>query len=126
VLKNIAILVLGLIAGAVGGVLLGKRPSQTPRFETPYQAVLLDTGQVYYGRIEGLGTDYPVLREVYYVQSTTDPQTKQATNVLIRRGREWHGPELTVLNARHIAMIEPISPTSKVAALIAEQQKQGK
>jgi len=34
------------------------------------------------------------------------------------------GPELTVLNARQIALIEPIGPTSKVAQLIEEQQKQ--
>jgi len=86
----------------------------------------LDTGQVYYGQIEGLNTDYPVLRNVYYIQSATDANTKQVTNVLIRRGKEWHGPDYTVLNAKHIAMIEPVNPQSKVAGLIAEQEKQGK
>jgi hypothetical protein len=94
-----------------------------PTFNTPFQAVLLDTGQVYFGKIEGLGTDYPILRDVYYIQTGTNADTKQATNVLIRRGKEFHGPEFTVLNARHIAMIEPVSPTSKVAELIAEQEK---
>lgn len=94
-----------------------------PRFDTTFQAVLLDTGQVYYGKLEGAGTPYPVLREVYYVQSRADAQNKQVTNILIRRGREWHGPESTALNAAHIVMIEPVDRDSKVAQLIAEQQK---
>ncbi len=122
-LKNAGVLVIGLIVGAGAMALIAHRSTAAARFSTPYQAVLLDTGQVYYGKIEGLGSDYPVLRDVYYVQSTTDPQTKQVNNVLIRRGKEWHGPEFTVINARHIALIEPVGPGSKVAQLIAEQEK---
>lgn len=95
------------------------------KFATPFQAVLLDTGQVYYGKIEDLDSAYPILRDVYYVQSATDPSSKHTINVLIRRGKEWHSPDYTVLNARHISMVEPVGPTSKVAELIAEaQQKQ--
>ncbi|HEY7333433.1 MAG TPA: hypothetical protein VH639_01020 [Bryobacteraceae bacterium] len=98
-----------------------------PKFDTQYQAVLLDTGLVYYGKISGLGTDYPVLRDVYYVQQTTDPQTKQVSNVLVRRGNEWHSPDMTVLNSRHIVLIEPVGANSKLAQMIAqEQSKQGK
>jgi len=41
-------------------------------------------------------------------------------------GKEWHGPVYTVLNARHIAMIEPISANSKVAELIAQQEAAAK
>ena len=120
---NAVVLVVGLIVGAGVMALITHRNAAAPSFTTSYQAVLLDTGQVYYGKIAGLGSNYPVLREVYYIQSTTDPQTKQVTNVLIRRGKEWHGPEFTVLNARHIALIEPIGPGSKVAQLISEQEK---
>ncbi|HXX45371.1 MAG TPA: hypothetical protein VEJ38_11625 [Candidatus Acidoferrales bacterium] len=119
-LKNLALLIAGLVIGGAAVYAWEAHATAAPRFSTPYQAVLLDTGQVYYGKIEGLGTDFPVLRDVYYIQSVTDPQTKQVTNVLVRRGKEWHGPEYTVLNARHIAMIEPVSPSSKVATLIAQ------
>ena len=94
-----------------------------PRFDVPFQAVLLDTGLVYYGKISGLGGPYPVLRDVYYIQTSTDPQTKQVNNVLIRRGNEFHGPEFTVLSARHIVMIEPVGANSRVGQLIAEQEK---
>jgi hypothetical protein len=123
--NRFGVLVLGLVVGGVIGW-AWERHQAAPSFSTPFQAVLLDTGQVYYGKLEGLGTDYPVLREVYYIQTGTDPQTKQTTSVLIRRGKEWHGPEFTVLNAGHIALIEPVSADSKVAGLIADQEKQGK
>jgi len=125
-LKNIAMIAAGVALGIAGTILFQMRRGDAPKFNTPFQAVLLDTGQVYYGKIEALDSPFPVLRDVFYVQSTTDPTTKQVTNVLIRRGKEWHGPEFTVLNARHIAMVEPIGPTSKVAELISEAEQKSK
>jgi hypothetical protein len=89
---------LGLVVVSALGCTQPPRPDETPRFSSPFQAVLLDTGQVYYGKIEGLGNSYPVLRNVYYVQSVTNPDTKLVTNVLIRRGKEWHGPDFMVIN----------------------------
>ena len=112
--------------GLLGFSCVGCRNAATktgaPSFDTQYQAVLLDTGLVYYGKISGLDTDYPILRDVYYVQQTTDPQTKQVNTVLIRRGNEWHGPTMTVLNSRHIVLVEPVGANSKVAQLIAQEQ----
>ena len=52
------------------------------KFETSYQAVLLTNGNVYFGRLEDYGTRFPVLKDVFYVQTTTNPETKQAMNVL--------------------------------------------
>ena len=121
-MKNIALLVVGLIVGGVGGWLVASNRS-APHFDVPFQAVLLDSGQVYFGKISGLGTPFPVIRDVYYIQSTTNPETKQVSSILIRRGNEWHGPESTVVNARHIIMVEPVGTGSKVAQLIAEQEK---
>jgi hypothetical protein len=77
---------------------------------------------VYYGKVEGLGKAYPVLHDVFYVQTASDPNTKQASSVLIRRGKEWHGPDYMVINATHILLVEPVSPGSRVATLIAEAQ----
>lgn len=89
-------------------------------FRTAYQAVLLTNGSVYYGKLEGLGGPFPVLRDVFYVQAATDPNTKQTTSVLIRRGKEWHAPDYMVLNANHILLVEPVTAGSRVANLIAE------
>lgn len=94
-----------------------------PKFETPYQAVLLDNGQVFYGKMQGAGARYPVLTDVFYIQTKVDPQTKAVTNILIRRGNEWHAPDRMYLNARHIVLIEPVGQNSKVAQLISEAKK---
>jgi hypothetical protein len=91
---------------------------------TPYQAVLLSNGSAYFGKLEGLGTAYPVLREVFYVQSVTNPETKQVSNVLVKRGKEWHAPDRMILNANMIVFVEPVTPGSRVAQLISEAKNQ--
>ena len=92
-------------------------------FDQTYQAVLLSNGQVYFGRLEGYGTETPVLREVYYVQSGLNDQ-KQPTNILLRRGKEWHGPDRMYLNPRQIIMVEPVGSTSRVYELIKDLKLQ--
>ncbi len=62
-------------------------------FSTPYQAVLLSNGSVYYGKLSGYGGGHPMLTDVYYIITKTDPDTKQVTNVLVKRGKELHGPD---------------------------------
>ncbi len=88
-----------------------------------YHAVLLTNGSVYFGKLEGLGTDLPVLRDVYYVQSNVNPQTKAVSNILVKRGREWHSPDRMILNSKAIVFIEPVGADSKVAQLIADSKK---
>ncbi len=100
------------------------RQSAAPKFNTEYQAVLLTNGQVFFGRLEGLETAYPVLREVYYVRTVPSPvDSTKTTNVLVRRGQEWHAPDIMILNANHIVLVEPVTKDSKVAQLIAEQKQ---
>jgi hypothetical protein len=112
---------IGLVAVlAVCGVLWKLAAARTVRFDTPFQAVLLDNGQVYYGRIQGLGSPFPVLEEIYYVQEQADPETKQVKHILVRRGNEWHAPDRMVINSTHIILVEPVTPGSKVAKLIED------
>jgi len=113
------VVLLAIIAGTLVYQQVGRA---SPKFPTDFQAVLLTTGQVYYGRLRGFGTAYPVLTDVFYVKSQMDSNTKQVTNILVRRGNEWHGPDRMYLNPGHIVVVEPVSPTSQVAKLIAEQQ----
>ncbi|HVI10631.1 MAG TPA: hypothetical protein VND65_20245 [Candidatus Binatia bacterium] len=96
-----------------------------PEITTPYAAVLLDTGQLYYGKIANAGSDFPELTDVYYIQSQVNQETKAVNNVLVRRGSEWHGPDRMFLNSRHVVLVEPVGTGSKVAQLI-EADKQGK
>ncbi len=91
---------------------------------TPYQAVLLSNGSAYFGQLSGLGTEYPVLTNVFYVKSVQDPNTKAVSNTLVKRGHEWHAPDRMILNANMIVLVEPVNPTSRVAQLIAQAKNQ--
>ena len=93
-------------------------------FTTPYQAVLLSNNSVYFGKLSGYGTPNPVLPDVYYILSKTDPNTKQVQNVLVKRGKELHGPDRMYLNASSIVFVEPVGTDSKVAQLITEANQQ--
>jgi len=93
-------------------------------FSTPYQAVLLSNNSVYFGKLAGYGTPNPVLTDVYYIVSKTDPSSKQVQNVLVKRGKELHGPDRMYLNANSIVFVEPVGTDSKVAQLITEANQQ--
>jgi hypothetical protein len=100
-------------------------PISAPAMTTPYTVVFLTNGQAFFGKLEGLGGPYPVLTDVYYVQSQMNQQTKEVKNTLIRRGGEWHAPDRMILNAQHIIFMEPVTPNSTVGKLIDELKKQG-
>ena len=114
--------VLGLIVLTIAFAAGCSRSGVT--FPTPYQAVLLSNNSVYYGKLAGYGTPNPVLTDVYYIVSKTDPDTKQVSNVLVKRGKELHGPDRMYLNASQIVFVEPVGTDSKVAQLINEAGKQ--
>ena len=118
---GIAALVIALAAAVV--VYQDARRHAAPELSTPYHAVALVGGPVYFGRIEALGTDYTVLRDVFYIQSRQNPETKAVANVLIKRGGEWHAPDRMIINRQQILLIEPVKDDSQVAKLIAEQMK---
>jgi hypothetical protein len=93
--------------------------SQAPSFDTPYQAVFLQSGQAFLGKLEGLGSDYPVLRDVHQIQQQMNPDTKEVIGVVIKRSAsEPHAPDRMVLNARQISFIEPVGVNSRVAGLL--------
>src|ERR1700723_3884018 len=71
------------------------------KFDTPYQAVLLD---------------------VFYIVSQADPTTKAVNNVLVKRGKELHAPDRMYLTPTAIVFVEPVGKDSKVAQLIAQAE----
>jgi hypothetical protein len=97
-------------------------PASAATEANKYYAVLLTNGSVYFGHLEGLGTPYPVLRDVYYVQSDVNQETKAVSNVLVKRGKEWHAPDRMILNEKSVVFIEPVGTDSKVAQLIADSK----
>ncbi len=117
--------VIWIIAGLLFAVAAGLYISQNTRsssiqFTTPYQAVLLANGSVYFGHLQGYGGHQPVLTDVFYIVSQTNPDTKQTNNVLVKRGKELHEPDRMYLNPSQIMFVEPVGTSSKVAELIAQ------
>lgn len=93
-------------------------------FSVEYQAVFMDNGQVFFGKMESAGSPYPLLRDVYYIGRQTSPDGKEVKNILIKRGNEWHAPDYMYINASHIVVIEPVAANSRVAQLIKEAKNQ--
>ncbi len=90
---------------------------------TLYQAVLPNDGQAYFGKIESQEPHQLVLTDVYYVQSRVNQETKEVSNILVKRGQEWHGPDRMTLNRDHVMLIEPVGSQSAVAKLIEDSRK---
>jgi hypothetical protein len=125
-IRNAVLVVVGVVCGFLAAMAMVTRAqaSSAPGLTTPYQLVLLTNGQAYFGRIEKLGEPYVVLTDVFYIQSQTNPDTKQVKNSLVKRGKEWHAPDRMMLDAQHIVLIEPVSPDSSVAKLIKDYKPQ--
>jgi hypothetical protein len=101
-----------------------KAGSQKINFKTEHQAVFLPNGQVYFGKVE-IGPDYITLTDVFYIQSQMNKDTKEMTNSLVKRGKEWHSPDAMYISKGAVAMIEPVAADSQVAKLIKEARSAG-
>jgi hypothetical protein len=103
------------------------KSDQKIKIDTEYKAVFLDNGQVFFGRIEEVGPSYLMLKDVFYVQSQVIQQEKdkkEVRSILIKRGSEWHAPDLMYITTRHVVVIEPVGPNSRVAQLIKDAKAQ--
>jgi hypothetical protein len=121
-LISVLLVIISVLMGVA--ILQNYKTASGLEFNTSYQAVVLNNNQVYFGKLENANSQYPLLKDVFYIVSQVNPETKQVANVLVRRGKELHGPEYMVLNRQSIQLIEPVKDDSQVAKLIAEQKKQ--
>ncbi|MCB0246307.1 MAG: hypothetical protein KDI12_23025 [Anaerolineae bacterium] len=102
----------------------GDTNKATLQFTSEYQAVFMDNGQVFFGKLEQAGSDYPLLRDAFTLQGQVNPDTKETKTALVRRSVELHNPDYMVLNARHILVIEPVAADSRVAQVIKQAEPQ--
>ncbi len=85
-----------------------------------YQAVFLDNGQVYFGKLEEREDAFYRLTSVYYMQLQGNTQDA-ADSVLVKLGSEVHGPaDFMDINPDHILFIEDLAGDSKVSKAIAD------
>jgi len=105
-------------------LLSGCGGSDDLRFATEYQAVFMDNGQVFFGRVQKSGPSFLTLRDVFYIQRQASKDGKEEPRaVLLKRGSEWHGPDSMLINLEHVVLIEPVAPDSRVFQLIMQAQR---
>jgi len=98
-----------------------------------YQAVFLNNGQVYFGKLRGASSEYLRLQDVFYLQQNNQVQQPQDQNQsqsdnnlsLVRLGNELHGPENEMFIARdQILFWENLKDDGKVVQAIKGNQTQ--
>ena len=89
-----------------------------------YQAVFLDNGQVYFGKLDRTNSDFYALTDVFYLKAGAAGIDQTANVALSKLGFEAHGPtDRMELNKSHILFIEDMKSDSKVVQAI-QQYKQ--
>lgn len=99
-----------------------------------YQAVFLTNGQVYFGKLKTLNSQYVKLTDIYYLQAKETVQPKQKDNStsqdnnvqLVKLGNELHGPEDAMqINKDQVVFWENLKKDGKVTQAIDNYQKNG-
>lgn len=128
----IAVVVLALlIAGGIAAWM--KFAPSTAVNPEKYQAVFLINDQVYFGKIDSISSDTLVMKNIYYLQSSSTQQdvgqatseTKDQSNVsLVKLGDELHAPEDSMqINMDQVLFWENLRDEGKVSQAIKNYKK---
>ena len=120
----------GLIVAAI--FLASRFGSMAAIDSSRYQAVFFTNGQVYFGKLEDLNSDYMRLTDVFYLQSqqsgsqagdSENPQessTDQSDVQLIKLGDEIHGPEdEMIISKQQLLFFENLKDDGQVSKSIS-------
>ena len=122
-MRDIVIAACGLALVALLAVLVYQNYQRfhKPLLTTSYQAVMLVNGEIFYGRLDHLATDHPVLRDAFTVRIEQDSQSQKRKYVIAKRGDSPTGADHMIFPATAIASIEPVRSDSEIGRLIAAQ-----
>ncbi len=126
---RILYLIVIVILVVVGGWYCVDRYTSITSLSKEYQAVFLDNGQVYFGKITKQKEHTIKLENIYYLQTekkNSDETTNDKTGdlSLVKLGNELHGPEDYMnINREHVLFIEDLRDDSKVVTAIRNYQK---
>jgi len=112
------------------------KPESRSLSKSEWQAIFLDNGQVYFGKVEGELANPVVLKDIYYLQVVQPlqqvgegqtPAPAQPQLSLVKLGNELHGPmDEMRINREHVLFVEDLKPDSKVVDAIHQYRTQGK
>lgn len=96
--------------------------------EKQYQAVFLNNGQVYFGKIATFGGKVVVLNDVFYIeaQNTQQQQQQNNNNYTLRKlgASELHAPnDQMVINREQVTFWENIKDDSRVVQAIKQYKE---
>lgn len=111
------------------------QPTTTTYSKGDWQAIFLDNGQVYFGKVENDTTDPVILNEIYYLQviqplqqveeGQTPARPAQPQLSLVKLGNELHAPVDSMrINRSHIIFVEDLKPEGRVVGAIMDYKNQ--
>jgi hypothetical protein len=122
-----------LISAVAGSIAFVRGPASQSKYveSNNMQAVFLQGGQVYFGKITTLNDKFMRVTEIYYlrVNQIVQPDGSAATNnqdiSLVKLGCELHGPQDSmVINQEQVIFWENLKTDGQVAKAVADYQKQ--
>ena len=121
-MRQAVLALLGVVAAASLAVVAYQNYKRfhRPLLTTPIQAVMLNNGAQFYGRIDHLGTDHPVLRDAFSVREQPGASGGNPVLVIVRRKDGAHGADHMIIPAASIAWVEPVRADSPVGRLVAQ------
>lgn len=115
-----------IIAGVITSLILsGNNKEDQYVDKNKMQAVFLNNGQVYFGKIDSLNSSYMKLNNIYYLRVNQQVQPNQQANQndvsLAKLGCELHGPQdQMIINRSEITFWENLKDDGQVAKAVAE------
>jgi hypothetical protein len=126
VIVTLIIITAGVIWYATGKG-QGTPPSDDQIATGEYQAVFLDNGQVYFGKLKTRKGDFYSLTDVFYIQTGAVGLDQASSLALVKLGNEAHGPEDKMeINKEHVLFVEDMKSDSKVVKAIQDYKSKKK
>lgn len=131
----LALVVAGVIilaAGLLFTKFLGGKSEASFVDDSKYQAVFLNGGQVYFGKIQDLNNKFLTMDSIYYLRVNEQVQPEQGEQSqaqqdisLAKLGCELHGPQdEMIINREQVTFWENLKDDGQVAKAIAEFVRQ--
>jgi len=92
-----------------------------------YQAVFVNNGETYFGKVISMNNEVLVLEGVYYLQDQqplqAGPQPKESELALIKLGSEIHGPKnQMIIPIESVSYVENLKETSAIVRAIQKSE----